>query len=252
MSWSITDVARMSGVTSRTLRHYDAVGLVHPAYVAGNGYRWYEREQLLRLQRVLLMRELGLGLPAIADVLAGDVDQASALREHREQLVADARRLETLIGTVSRTIEQLEGSWTMTAEEMFEGFEERRAELEERLVARHGEGVRTHFETSRERTRDWSKDDYLEAARQGELLEERIAAVMRSGAAADSDEAMTVVAEHHQGLRQFWEPDRASYLGLAQTYVEEAEHRQRYEARQPGLAAWLRDAMTAYAQTRMN
>lgn len=198
------------------------------------------------------MRELDLGLPAIAEVLTGDVDQAGALRGHRDQLVADARRLETLINTVSRTIEQLEGSWTMTAEEMFEGFEQRRAHLEEELVARHGEGVRAHFETSRERTQDWTKDDYLDAARQGELLEERIAAVMRSGAAPDSEQAMAVVAEHHEGIRGFWEPDRSSYLGRAQTYVEDPEHRGRYEARQPGLAVWLRDAMTAYAQTRMS
>lgn len=251
MSWSIADVARMSGVSSRTLRHYDAIGLVRPAYVAANGYRWYEREQLLRLQRVLLMRELGLGLSAIGQVLEGDVDQVSALRGHREQLVADARRLETLISTVTRTIEQLEGSWTMTAEEMFEGFEQRQAQLEEDLVARHGEGVRAHFETSRERTRSWTKDDYLEAARAGELLEERIAAVMRSGAAPDSEPAMAIVAEHLEGVRAFWEPDRASYMGLAELHVQDPEHRARYEAREPGLAEWLRDAMSAYARTWM-
>ncbi len=251
MSWSITDVARMSGVSSRTLRHYDAIGLVRPAYLAANGYRWYERAQLLRLQRVLLMRELGLGLSAIGQVLEGDLDQVSALRGHREHLVAEARRLETMIGTVSRTIEQLEGSWIMTAEEMFDGFEQRQAQLEEELVVRHGEGVRAHFQTSRERTRGWTKDDYLEAARAGDRLEERMAAVMRSGAAPDSEQAMTIVTEHHGGVRGFWKPDRSSYIGLAQTYVEDPAFREHYEAREPGLAVWLREAMTAYARTRM-
>lgn len=71
MAWAISDVARMSKVTSRTLRHDDDIGLLTPAYVGVNGYRCYEQEQLLRLQQILLLRELGLGLDTIAGVLAG-------------------------------------------------------------------------------------------------------------------------------------------------------------------------------------
>nr|MDT0667634.1 MerR family transcriptional regulator [Micromonospora sp. DSM 115978] len=68
MSWSIVEVARMSGVTSRTLRHYDAIGLLPPARIGGHGYRSYDRDQLLRLQQIMLMRELGLGVAASATV----------------------------------------------------------------------------------------------------------------------------------------------------------------------------------------
>jgi DNA-binding transcriptional MerR regulator len=82
VAFSIAEVARMSRVTSRTLRHYDDIGLLAPAFVGANGYRYYEQEQLLRLQQVLLLRELGLGLGAIAEVLAGERDQVAALRQH--------------------------------------------------------------------------------------------------------------------------------------------------------------------------
>jgi DNA-binding transcriptional MerR regulator len=76
MEWSIQDIARLAGTTSRTLRHYGDVGLLEPSRVAANGYRYYDAAALARLQRILLLRELGLGLPAIADVLAGQTDDA--------------------------------------------------------------------------------------------------------------------------------------------------------------------------------
>jgi DNA-binding transcriptional MerR regulator len=85
-SWSIAAVARMSGVTARTLRHYDAVGLLPPAWVAADGRRHYGRKELLRLQRILLLRELGLGLPAIAAALARGTGDTAVLRAHRDRV----------------------------------------------------------------------------------------------------------------------------------------------------------------------
>ncbi len=69
MFWSITELAGMSGVTSRTLRHYDGIGLLKPAHVGSNGYRYYEDDQLLRLQQILLLREFGVGLADVAAAL---------------------------------------------------------------------------------------------------------------------------------------------------------------------------------------
>jgi DNA-binding transcriptional MerR regulator len=108
MAWSIAEVARMSGVTSRTLRHYDEIGLLPPAWVAGNGYRHYEEDDLLRLQQILVLRELGLGLAEIAEVLDRQTDQVEALRAHYERLLAERDRLTTLAHTVARTIAELQ------------------------------------------------------------------------------------------------------------------------------------------------
>src|SRR6188508_3309158 len=106
--WSIQDIARLAGTTSRTLRHYDDVGLVTPSRIGDNGYRYYDADALVRLQRVLLLRELGLGLPAIGDILAGQRDDTAALRSHLEWLAHEQQRLGRQMASVERTITELE------------------------------------------------------------------------------------------------------------------------------------------------
>jgi len=112
----------MAGVTSRTLRHYDDIGLLHPARVATNGYRWYGRSELLRLQRILLLRELRIPLPQIQQVLDGDTDELASLRRHRDDLAAERDRLEQVITTVDHTIADLCGTATLTDDEFFTGL----------------------------------------------------------------------------------------------------------------------------------
>jgi DNA-binding transcriptional MerR regulator len=90
-SWSIAELAKLSRVSSRTLRHYDQVGLLPPAYTGHNGYRHYTQPELLRLQRILLLRELGLGLETIGQVLDGQADQLGALNVHPEVAAGRAR-----------------------------------------------------------------------------------------------------------------------------------------------------------------
>src|SRR6185312_9131200 len=102
--WSIQQIAALAGTTSRTLRHYDTIGLLAPSRIAGNGYRHYDQKALVRLQRILLLRELGLGLPAIASVLAREDSATSALRTHVAWLRGEQERLSRLIASVERTI----------------------------------------------------------------------------------------------------------------------------------------------------
>lgn len=252
MRWSIAEVARMSKVTSRALRHYDAVGLLTPAYVAANGYRYYEQEQLLRLQRLLLLRELGLGLGAIAEVLDGQRDEVVALRQHEQWLREERDRLGRLADTVARTLRQVQGGEQMSASELFEGFADRRAQLESDLVQEHGEGVREHFRGAEEVTRDWSQQDHVDAQRRADEIDDQVLAVMRSGAGPDSPAALDVMAEHHRAVARFWTPDRTSYAGLGRLYVDDPAFRARYDAKDPGLAEYLRDATAAYADQRLS
>jgi len=251
MAWSIAEVARMSNVTSRTLRHYDDIGLLPPAYVGSNGYRYYEQEQLLRLQQVLLLRELGLGLETIAEVVDEQRDRVQALRRHEQWLYAERDRFGRLAETVSRTITQLEGGDTMSAQELFEGFADKQAQQEADLVDRYGEGVREHFRTSREHTKQWTKQDFLNAQQQGEQLDARVLALMRGGIAPDSAATMDLMDEHYASVAKFWTPNRESYTGLGQLYVDHPEFRARYDALAPGLAEYLRDATAAYATQRL-
>lgn len=123
MELSIQQVARVAGITSRTLRHYAAIGLLPPSRVAGNGYRFYDDAALVRLQRILLLRELGLGLADIRTVLDRDEAEHIALERHLAWLRAEQERLARQIASVRSTLEARRREEEMVAEKMFDGFD---------------------------------------------------------------------------------------------------------------------------------
>ena len=121
--WSIQEVARLAGTTSRTLRHYDAIGLLTPARIGTGGYRYYDSAALVRLQRILLLRELGLGLPQIAEVLERPASVDDALAQHLAWLRGEQQRLDRQIASVEATLHAHEKGEEPMAEQMFDGFD---------------------------------------------------------------------------------------------------------------------------------
>ena len=121
--WSIQEVARLAGTTSRTLRHYDAIGLLDPARIGTGGYRYYDSAALVRLQRILLLRELGLGLPQIAEVLERPASVDDALAQHLAWLREEQQRLDRQIASVEATLHSHEKGEEPMAEQMFDGFD---------------------------------------------------------------------------------------------------------------------------------
>ncbi len=253
MAWSIADVARMSSTTSRTLRHYHDIGLLVPAFVGDNGYRYYEREQLLRLQQILLLRELDLGLPVIARILAGQQDAASALQLHLRHLRTEQVRLRRLQRTVERTLLDLEEGTTMPVEKFFDGFDAKQQEAYEReLVERFGDAMKPAIDESRRRTAGWTKTDFDAAITEYQQGLEQLAALMREGQPAEAPAVQEIIAGHHAWLTQFWTPNRASYTGLGEMYADDPSFRDQIDAVEPGLAGFLSDAMAVYARTRLS
>lgn len=134
MDWSIQQIAALAGTTSRTLRHYDDIGLLPPSRIAANGYRHYDAEALHRLQRILLLRELGLGLPAIAGILDRPVGTAEALGAHVDWLRQERARLDRQIASVEHTITTITEGGVAMPRDMFDGFDHtaHREEVERR------------------------------------------------------------------------------------------------------------------------
>lgn len=247
MSWSIVEVARHAGVSSRTLRHYDDVGLVPPAYVGSNGYRYYEQAQLLRLQEVLLLRELGLSLDAIRRVLEGTADRTAVLREHHAALLAERDRLDRLAGTVARTIGRKDGD-VMGPEELFEGFDaEKQRGYEADLVERYGDRVTEQIDESWRRVGAMSKADAERV--QAELAERdaEYAALLDAGVAPEDPRVQEVTAGHYAWVCRFWTPSAEAFAGLGDLYVDHPDFHARYDGIRPGLAEYVRDAMAVYA-----
>lgn len=246
----------MSGVTSRTLRHYDDIGLLAPAFVGPNRYRYYELAQLLRLQQILVLRELGLGLGEIAPVLAAEPDVVAALRRHHRRLVAEQDRLGRLAATVATTITELEqhqshqsGGQPMTLpqinrpENLFEGFDPaaHEAEARDRWPDHYEQHVAAHF----------SPEQVESVHRELTTRIIRLAELMVAGRAPDDDAVLEEVDWHYRHVSQFWAPNAAAYTALGQMFVDDERFRVNYERVAEGLAAYVRDAMVAYAATRM-
>lgn len=123
MSNTINHLAKLSGITVRTLRFYDEIGLLKPAYIAENGYRYYEEKQLLELQQILFFRELGLELKEIQRIIKQDsFDQLESLKAHKKLLRKNITRMTNLIKTVDTTISHIEKKLPIPEEEIFKYF----------------------------------------------------------------------------------------------------------------------------------
>jgi len=123
MAYTVKQVAAMSGVSVRTLHFYDETGLLKPAHLGANGYRFYEEPQLLTLQQILFYRELGFELKQIKQILGrADFEKAAALQSHRKVLQKNLTRTRKLIETIDKTILHLKGTKKMKSKEMFAGF----------------------------------------------------------------------------------------------------------------------------------
>lgn len=244
-TWTIGDLARLSGVTSRTLRHYDAVGLLAPVDVGAGGRRLYGREELLRLQQILVLRELDVDLPTVARLLAAGPERgvrAELLREHHARLVAERDRFDRLAATVASTLESLEGGHDMAAKDLYAGFDNSQYDAEAR--ERWGD-------EAVDRSNDaWSRlgADGQEAHwRENQAIGEGLATCLTQGRAVDDEQTQALVARHFAQISTFWTPNRESYRGLGQMYVDDERFTATYDAFAPGLAVYLRDAIDAWA-----
>ncbi|MGB3376640.1 MAG: MerR family transcriptional regulator [Microbacterium sp.] len=254
MDWSIQEIARLAGTTSRTLRHYDDIGLLKPSRIAGNGYRHYDEAALVRLQRILLLRELGLGLPQIADVLAsagGAASEASALETHLGWLRQEQQRLARQIASVESTITALTERKELMAENMFDGFDhaQYKDEVEERWGRRaYADGDRWWRGLTEEERAAWQR-------RVADLSHEWSAAA-ESGLNPASDEAQQIARRHVEWLADVpGRPDdlKGYVTGLGEMYVADPRFGANYATSEGGTigAEFVRDALRVYAESNL-
>jgi DNA-binding transcriptional MerR regulator len=244
---SISQVARMAGISARTLRHYQDIGLLTPSRISTNGYRWYERPQLLRLQQILLLKQMDVPLPRIAEILDGAADELTALHRHRQHLIDERDRVQQIIDTVDRTIQAVSGQRTVTDTEFFTGLAGGRNRLREDLAARFGSGVESHFNAATRATSSWSRQDYERAAEESRHLLQLMSNAQARGVAPTADEAVALVAEHHQDLTAIWPAGPAAYHAFGELIIDNPEQRTMIAEIDPDLPPWLSAAIKSYA-----
>ncbi len=241
--WSIQEVARLAGTTSRALRHYQDAGLLIPSRIGSNGYRYYDRHALVRLQRILMLRELGLGLAAIGEVLDGQRDSAAALRSHLGWLRVEKDRLDRQIASVSRTITTMEGGEPIMAEDMLDGFDhtQYKDEVEQRW------GAQAYADSDRwyRGLDDAGKRQFFE---EGRSIAQGYAAARAEGRDPVDQVVQAIAARHYAWVRAGWggtAPSAAAFTGLGQMYAADERFGRYYGG--PEGAAFARDAMAAFA-----
>ena len=237
--YTVRQVAKLSGVSVRALHHYDEIGLLKPAVVGANGYRYYGREELLRLQQILFHRELGFPLEEIRQALdASDFDRMAALKAHRAKLEAETKRYRRLVKTIDETLAALQGATTMDDSEMYKGFDPRKqAEHEAWLVERYGEEMKPRIEESKAAMKAAGPAGFAAMMAEAAEIEAAVAKAMSDGLPADSAPLRALMRRHHAWIGKSWNrpAPREAYLGLAQLYRDNPEFQARYEALAPGL-----------------
>ncbi|WP_144671432.1 MerR family transcriptional regulator [Arthrobacter sp. U41] len=252
MEWSVQQIARNVGTTSRTLRHYDDIGLLKPSRTGDNGYRFYDQSSLVRLQRILLLRDLGLGLPAIAEVLDHEPDAEKALGRHLDWLRQEQERLTRQIASVRQTMEALKNGGQIMAEHMFDGFDHTR--YKDEVEERWGKDAYATSDAWWRGMGPAEKDAWKQRSRQ--LGSDWIAAA-ESGVAADSTEAQELARRHVEwltGIPGTPAPapgtggggDLKGYVtGLGEMYVADPRFAANYGGE--AGAVFVRDALRIYA-----
>jgi len=248
--YKVSELAAIARISVRTLHHYHEIGLLVPADVGPNGYRYYEREQVLRLQQILIYRELGMPLAEIAKALdAPDFDRLRTLHEQRRRVSESMSRGARILATIDRTIANLEGKHIMQDEELYTGVVDpaKQAEYEKWLIDKYGPDISKDIAEGHERWADAAPADVESRMRELGVIEHELAEQMQKGVAPGDALLDPFIERHRAWVEGMSGPSLPSaYAGLADVY-EHPDFEARYEAIATGFGAFLRAAMRAWA-----
>lgn len=249
---TVRQAAKLSGVSVRALHHYDQIGLLKPAFTGQNRYRYYGQDELLRLQQILLHRELGIPLHEIGAILdAPGFDRLEALRQQRERLSEEAKRYAQLVRTIDRTIASLEGDRAMRNADLYKGISpDKQAGYEAWLVEQYGGDMPERIAFSKRKYESLSADEKQQLNEQLHDVEQGLAEGLRRGVPMGSPSLDPLLKRHRAWVAQMWDkpcPPEA-YVGLADLYLSHPDFIARYEAIELGFAEYLSGSMKVYAR----
>ncbi|WP_066632975.1 MerR family transcriptional regulator [Desulfolucanica intricata] len=249
MEYTVQKLAGLAGVSTRTLRYYDEIGLLRPARINSSGYRIYGQAEVDRLQQILFYRELGLSLDSIKEIVTSpSYDGVTALKEHRKKLLEKRKQLDLLIANVDKTIASAEGRIKMSDKEKFEGFKQKMIDENEK---KYGREIRAKYgdETvnqSYKKFKEMTEEQYAEWEKLSESVIETLKAAFATGNPA-GELAQKAADLHRQWLCCSWNCyTKEAHAGVAQMYVNDERFTAYYDKEQPGLAEFLRDAILVY------
>jgi DNA-binding transcriptional MerR regulator len=249
VEYTVQKLAKLAGVSTRTLRYYDEIGILKPARINSSGYRIYGQAEVDQLQQILFYRELDLSLDSIKEIVTSpSFDGSRALKEHREKLLDKRKQLDELIANVEKSIAVKEGRISMSNKEKFEGFKQKLIDDNEK---KYGKEIREKYgddavNKSNTKLKNMSQAEHDEVTRLASELQETLAAAFKTGDPA-GELAQKAAEMHKKWITFYWtEYSKEAHAGLAQMYVDDERFTAYYDKEQPGTAEFLRDAIHIY------
>ena len=251
MEYTIKKLSELAGVSRRTLRYYDEIGILKPARINSSGYRIYGKKEIDILQQILFYRELGFNLDSIKKIIhTPDFDEINALKQHHNQLLARRQQIDTLIYNVEKTISSKEGRIKMRDEEKFEGFKKKLIEDNEK---EYGKEIREKYgeeavKKSNQQFMNMTEEQYNELKELEKKVFETLKEAYKTG--NPEGELGQKTAELHKKWITFcwgsYNPE--AHANLTQMYVDDERFRAYYDKEQAGSAVFLRDAVKIYTE----
>jgi DNA-binding transcriptional MerR regulator len=240
---TVGQIAKLSGLTVRTLHHYDDIGLLIPSERRDNGYRRYTDADLERLRQILVYRELGLSLDEIASIVNRDTDPAEALLAERLQISDRVERLRHIAQMIDEAVAAQRNGYTMTPEEKLSVFGDfNPAEYEQEAQDRWGNT--DAYRQSTNRAASYTKDDWESIKAESEGISNEFVALMDVD---PSDPRVAKVVDAHRAhiTRWFYDCSPEIHSGLGAMYMQDQRFTKNIDKQSEGLAQYLSDAIAA-------
>ena len=245
MPFTVGELARLTGITVRALHHYDEIGLVVPSQRTDSGYRLYDDKDVIRLQQVLLFRELGLPLDEIAFAIDEAGTREELLRKHREVLVAKRSRIDAMLAALDTALVGLEKGQAMQPDDvknMLGGFDP--SQYEDEVKERWGDT--DAYKESMRRTKKYGKAEWDQIQKDWGKIYGDMAALMKAGTAVSDPAVQSLVEAHRAHIDRWFYPCSVEmHKGLGAMYVQDARFAANLDKVAPGFAQYLSDAIGA-------
>ncbi len=249
MFYKVNEVAKIAGISVRTLHHYDQIGLLQPEKLTSAGYRLYSENDLDRLQQILFFKELDLNLNEIKEILdSPSFDRKRALETHQELLMEKKNRLEAIIRSVQKTLNSLEGKSEMSKEEKFKPFDMKKIEEHQKKYAEETKqkyGQSNAYKESQQKTSTYTKNDWENITSQANEIYKQLAANMNKG--PEDEKVQELIGQWRQHITDnYYNCTIEIFRGLGDMYVADERFTANIDQYGEGLASFMRDAMHHY------
>ena len=251
MEYTVQKLAKLAGISSRTIRYYDEIGILKPARINSSGYRIYGTEEVDLLQQILFYREFDVNLEDIKNIItAPSYNVETALKEHREKLLQKRKQLDQLINNIDRTIASGEGSINMNDKDKFNGFKEKMVADNEK---KYGKEIREQYgediiNKSNAKLMKMTEEQYNDYKSLEKEIMTTLVEAFKTGDPA-SELAQKAADLHKKWICYSWSKySKEAHRGLAEMYIQDERFTAYYDKEQVGMAKFLRDSIVIYTK----